>query len=81
MSCVQDQRAEGRAVDHRPFNQLRHRDLATVDAFAGTLDSAWHRHAMPIVGLIRESFSDRWEDLEKLDILMSSPLKIYMPSI
>lgn len=49
MSGIQDQRAEGRAVNHRPFNQFRHRDLATNVASAGALDPAWHRHAVPTV--------------------------------
>lgn len=52
MSRVQDQREERRLVHHRPFHQLRHRDLAADGAPAGALDPARDRHALPIVGVI-----------------------------
>lgn len=49
MSRIQNQRAEGRAVNHRSFNQFRHRDLAADVTSAGALDPAWHRYAVPTV--------------------------------
>jgi len=56
VSRIQDERAERRAVDYRPLDQFRHRDLAANVASARALDPAWYCHAVPVIGLIRIFF-------------------------